>query len=236
MARVFVQLADTLVDDFDVFEFLHRLTERCTQLLGVDAAGILLTDQHDHLRLIAASSERARLLELFQLQSDQGPCLDAFASGNPVTSTDLPAEAGRWPKFAAAAQRSGFAAVHALPMRLRHQTVGALNLFSARPQALDEETTTFAQAFADIATIGLLHHRAARHQELLSEQLQFALNSRVIIEQAKGMLAERAGISVDEAFTALRDHARRTNTKLPDAATAILNGTSPLGSPTNQDI
>ncbi|WP_336217024.1 GAF and ANTAR domain-containing protein [Nonomuraea sp. LPB2021202275-12-8] len=224
LARVFVELADTLVADFDVIEFLHLLTERCVQVLGVDAAGLLLTDQADHLQLVAASSEQSRILELFQLQADQGPCLDCYATGTQVAVADLAAEAARWPEFAAAAHERGFAAVHAMPMRLREQVIGALNLFSATPGGLDADSAALGQAFADVATIGLLGERAAREQTLLSQQLQIALNTRVLIEQAKGMLAERSGDSVDEAFTTMRAYARANNRKLTDVAHGVING------------
>lgn len=222
LARVFVELADTMVADFDVIEFLHLLTGRCTQLLGVDAAGILLTNQRDQLQLVAASSEQARLLELLQLQSEQGPCLDCFATGQPVTCTDLAGEADRWPKFAAATRGQGYRAVHALPMRLREQVIGALNLFSSAARGLDPASAALGQAFADIATIGILSERAVRENEILTQQLQSALNTRIIIEQAKGMFAERRGTSVDEAFTALRGHARRSNRKLSEVALEVI--------------
>lgn len=230
-AQAFVELADTLVADFDVIEFLQMLTERCAQLLDVDAVGILLTDQSDHLQLVAASTEQARCLELFQLQSDQGPCLDAFNHGKPVICTDLAAQADRWPIFSDAALKSGFAAVHALPMRLREETIGALNLFSSTPVSLDPDTQAIGQALADIATIGIMHQRAVSHREQLTEQLQFALNTRIIIEQAKGMLAERHDSTMAEAFTALRGHARNTNQKLTDVANAVIDGTGALAQP-----
>jgi ANTAR domain/GAF domain len=225
MAEVFVELADTLVADFDLIDFLHRLAERCVEILEVDAAGIMLTDQADQLRVVAASSEQTRLLELLQLQSDRGPCLDCFATGEPVVVADLAAQADQWPVFADAAVKAGFTGVLALPMRLRERVIGAMNLFtrpSARPDALGEmKDRELGQALADVATIGILGQRAAREHELLSQQLQVALNSRVIIEQAKGMLAERCGLSVDQAFTLLRDYARRTNRKLADVAQAV---------------
>jgi GAF domain-containing protein len=225
LARVFVELADTLVADFDVVDFLHLLTERCVELLQVDSAGILLTDQQGQLRLVAASTEQARLLELFQLQSEQGPCLDCFVTGEPIVSADLAADARHWPVFAAAAHRSGFAAVHALPMRLRDHIIGTLNLFSTTAKGLDDDVTALGQAFADVATIGILSERAAREKHLLSQQLQIALNTRVIIEQAKGVLAERRGLSMDQAFTTLRNYARNNNRKLADIALAVIDNT-----------
>jgi len=231
LADVFVEMADTLVDDFDVIEFLHVLTERCVQLLGVSAAGLLLTDGQDTLQLVAASSERTRLLELFQLQTDQGPCVDCFRTGQPVSVADVPS-AGRWPRFTAAAAEVGFAAVHALPMRLRDQVIGALNLFDTNPGALDEGRLRVGQALADVATIGLLQERAIRHRDVLTEQLQNALNSRILIEQAKGVLAERLHVDMANAFVVLRGGARNQNRRLTELAQAIVDGTEQVLPPT----
>jgi GAF domain-containing protein len=227
LADVFVEMADTLVDDFDVIDFLHVLTQRCVQLLGVSAAGLLLTDGQDSLQVVAASSERTRLLELFQLQTDQGPCVDCFRTGRPVSVADLPA-AGRWPRFTAAAADVGFGAVHALPMRLRTEVIGALNLFDADPGPLDEEKLRVGQALADVATIGLLQQRAIHRSGVLTEQLQTALNSRVLIEQAKGIVAERLHLDVDDAFTLLRSGARNHNRRLSDLAQAIIDGSEQI--------
>jgi GAF domain-containing protein len=227
LADVFVEMADTLVADFDVIDFLHVLTERCVQLLDISAAGLLLTDSQGTLQVVAASSERTRLLELFQLQTDQGPCVDCFHTGRPVTVTDLPT-AGRWPRFTAAAAEVGFAAVHALPMRLRTQVIGALNLFHTHPGALDEGSLRIGQALADVATIGLLQQRAIHRRDTLSEQLQTALNSRILIEQAKGVLAERLQLDVAEAFTLLRNNARSHNRRLSDLAQSIVNGSEQI--------
>jgi hypothetical protein len=202
------------------------------QLLDVSAAGLLLADPRGELRVVAASSEAARLLELFQLQNDQGPCLDCFRSGQPVTAADLNAEAQRWPRFAPAARKAGFAAVQALPMRLREQVIGALNLFRASPGTFDPADVRVGQALADVATISLLHERSMRHSDTLNEQLQTALNSRVIIEQAKGKLAERLGLDMAQAFSLLRDQARTRNLRLSELAQAFIDGSEPLTSPT----
>ncbi|MGD0247065.1 MAG: GAF and ANTAR domain-containing protein [Streptosporangiaceae bacterium] len=230
LSRTFVELTDTMVAGFDVIDFLHMLTSRSVELLDVSAAGLLLAGPGGDLRVVAASSEAARLLELFQLQSDQGPCLDCFRSGQPVTVVDLPAQAHRWPRFAAAAHDAGFTAVQALPMRLREQVIGALNLFRAAPGPFDPAGISIGQALADVATISLLHERGIRHSETLNEQLQAALDSRVIIEQAKGKLAERLGVEIDQAFTLLRDFARSRNLRLSDLARAFVNGTETLTS------
>ncbi|MDT0530816.1 GAF and ANTAR domain-containing protein [Micromonospora sp. DSM 115977] len=227
LSDVFVEMADTLVDEFDVLEFLHVLTERCVQVLGVSAAGLLLTDQRDALQVVAASSERTRLLELFQLQTDQGPCVDCFRTGRPVSVVDL-STAGRWPRFTAAAAEVGFAAVHALPMRLRSEVIGTLNLFDIHPGALDDGRLRLGQALADVATIGLLQQRAIHRRDILAEQLQTALHSRVLIEQAKGVLAERLGVDVGEAFSLLRDSARSRNRSLSDLARAVVDGSEQL--------
>lgn len=218
-----VELADTLVDDFDVIDFLHVLSERCVQLLGVSAAGLVLTTGQNKLQVVAASTERTRLLELFQLQTDQGPCVECFRTGRPVSVPDL-AAAGKWPRFTAAAAEAGFAAVHAVPMRLRKEVIGALNFFDTKPGELDESKLRQGQALADVATIGLLQQRAIHRRDVLTEQLQTALNSRVTIEQAKGMLAERLQVDMDQAFILLRSHSRNHNRRLSELAQAIVNG------------
>jgi len=227
LSETFVELTDTMVADFDLIDFLHVLTSRSVELLDVSAAGLLLADPRGELRVVAASSEAARLLELFQLQGDQGPCLDCFRSGRPVAATDLGADP-RWPQFADAAGQAGFCAVQALPMRLRDQVIGALNLFRATAGPFDADTVQVGQALADVATISLLHDRSMRRTDTLNEQLQTALNSRVVIEQAKGKLAERLGIDVDQAFALLRDQARNRNQRLSDLARAFVDGTQPI--------
>jgi len=196
-------------------------------LLGVTAAGLMLTDPADRLQVVAASSEQTRLLELFQLQTDEGPCVECFRTGKAVSVDDLFA-AARWPRFSAMASKAGYAAVHALPMRLRSEVIGALNLFKSEPGALDPEKARVGQALADIATVGLLQQRAIQARDLLAEQLQTALNSRVLIEQAKGLLAERLQVDVDQAFALLRGAARSSNRRLSELAQALVDGTESL--------
>ena len=225
LGEAFVQAADTMVDDFDVIDFLHTLAERCVQLLDVDAAGLMLADSLGQLHATAASSENARLLELFELQADAGPCLDAFHTGAPVVNANLQDNQDRWPRFAEAAQDTGFVEVHALPLRLRSTVIGALNLFCSNPGPLSEDDARIGQALADVATIGILAQRNAQQAELLTMQLQNALTSRVIIEQAKGVLAERHKVTVDQAFTLLRRHARNHNQRLSDLARNVAEGT-----------
>jgi len=228
LTAVFIELADTLVDDFDLIDFLHRLSVRCVELLGVSAAGLLLADQRGALQVVAASTEQARLLELLQLQTDEGPCPECFHTGRPVTVTDLAAAADRWPQFVTAAGQIGFSSVHALPMRLRTDVIGALNLFGGPGEVLSADTIQLGQAMADVATIGLLQARAIRHRDTIAEQLQTALNSRVIIEQAKGVIAERRQLDMNESFTLLRTAARRTNRRLSDLSRAVVEGSETL--------
>ena len=218
LSDTFVDLADTMVADFDIIDFLHLLTDRSVALLSASAAGVMLADPRGELRVAASSNEAAGLLELFQIQNDQGPCLDCFRTGQPVTAADLAGPGQQWPRFAAAATQAGFRTVEALPMRLRDQVIGALNLFRGDPGPFDPAELRLGQALADVATIGLLHERNVRCSDTLAEQLQRALNSRVVIEQAKGKLAERLGMDMDQAFTLLRDYARNSNQRLTDVA------------------
>ena len=228
LAEAFVEVADTLVDDFDLLEFLHRVTVRCADVLSVSAAGLLLSDQRGALRMIAASSEQTRLLELLEIQTDEGPCPDCFHSGKPVAVPDLSTAGDRWPVFAAQAREIGFASVHAVPMRLRGDVIGALNLFDTRPGNLSPGTLQLGQALAAVATIALMQARAIRHRDTLAEQLQTALNSRIIIEQAKGVIAERGHLDMAQSFALLRSTARTHNRRLSDLARAIVDRSETL--------
>ncbi|SFK83663.1 GAF domain-containing protein [Amycolatopsis sacchari] len=221
VTRVFVELADTLVADFDLIDFLHGLAARCVELLAVDAAGLLLADAHGVLNVVAASDEQARLLELLQLQNEEGAAIDCYRLGRPVQCADL-SQAPQWPSFSRAAQDAGYQAVVAVPMRLRDDIVGAVNLFAATAGELGEERISVGQALADIATIGILHERTLRRHEVLVEQLQTALTSRITIEQAKGVLAERLGIGVEDAFVALRLYARSHRRRLAEVALSVV--------------
>lgn len=229
LVQTFVELADTLVDDFDVIEFLQMLTRRATELLDVTEAGLLLADPVGTLQLMASSSERTRALELFQLQNEQGPCLDCYRTGEPVIAEDLAAERARWPRFVPEARKDDFASVHALPLRLRQEVIGVLGLFGGTPGRLSEADLTAGQGMAHIATIGLLSQRALGESQASSDQLQHALDSRVIIEQAKGVLAERGGIDMDEAFQKLRHYARSHNQRLSDVAQDVINRNVDIG-------
>jgi GAF domain-containing protein len=203
VVRSFVEMADTLVDDYDVVDLLTGLADRCVRLLGVSAAGVMLVSPAGRLGLAASSSEAMRLLELFELQAQEGPCLDAFRTGERVEHENLDAGSGRWPSFSAAATQAGFQSALALPLRLRDVTLGALNLLSTIRTPMDEADIIVARAFADLATLSILQHRASEEAQRLNEQLSAALTSRVVIEQAKGVISERAGLHLDEAFTRL---------------------------------
>lgn len=235
LAETFVELADTLVDDYDVIDLLDLLVTRCVTLLDAAAAGLMLADPGGRLHTVAASDERAHIVELFELQNHEGPCLEAFRTGKAVVNDDLQAAMDRWPRFAAAARAQGFASVQALPLRLRDQTVGALNLFHAHPTSGGSTDLQIAQALADVAAIGLLQARAIHRESLVAEQLAGALNSRIIIEQAKGVTAERQGVETAVAFGLLRDHARVHGIKLSDYARAVVEGTekAPEATPTS---
>ncbi|TKG59274.1 GAF and ANTAR domain-containing protein [Prauserella endophytica] len=225
LASTFVSLADTLVADFDVIDFLHTLATRSVELLNVDAAGIMLADGKGGLHVMASSTEEARLLELYELQNNEGPCLDCYRSGRPVARDDQSAMRQSWPAFTKELQGLGFHSAQALPMRLRDQTIGALNLFRLQPGQLNQADLSLGQAMADVATVGLLQERAIAASELLATQLQTALASRVQLEQAKGVLAQRAGLPMDEAFQVMRAYARSHNRRLSDVAAQIIDGT-----------
>lgn len=225
LGETMVTLADNLVADFDVIELLTVLADRCVNILGVSAAGLMLAGPDGTLRVIASSSEQMRLLELFELQIEQGPCLDAFQTGEPVGHSDLAEAVALWPRFAPEALAAGFRSVHALPLRLRGTVIGALNLFHKGAVAIDADDVRAARAFADIATIAILQYRATMVSSELIDQLNMALNTRIVIEQAKGVIAERHGVDMESAFAALRGHARHRNLRLADVAAGVVSGT-----------
>lgn len=218
MADVFVDIADTLVDDFDIIDFLHSLVSHASEMTGSAAVGLLLSDLTGGLRHVAATSEDAEILELLQLQHAVGPCVDCFVSGRPVREGDLADALDRWPIFAARALTVGITQVHAFPMRLRDETIGALNVFGRAGEAIEPADLRLVQSLADFATIAILQERALARAETLTEQLQFALNSRIVIEQAKGAVARALGIGVEGAFEVLRSHARGKGLRLTDVA------------------
>jgi GAF domain-containing protein len=227
IVRTFVELTDTLVVDFDVVELLTVLAARCVDVLDIAAAGLMLVNPEGELRVIASSSDAMRLLELFELQSEEGPCTECFRTGDQIVHPRLSTDDLRWPQFAPRALEAGFHSVHALPMRLRGMTIGALNLFRTDSGSLDDADITTAQAFADVATIAILQNRAVSEVQAVNDQLNHALNSRVLIEQAKGMVAERDGLDMEQSFRRLRAYARSHNLRLVDVAQSVIDGTIP---------
>jgi len=223
VADAFVELVNQLAVGFDVVDLLTALTSRCVELLDAGAAGILLADTQGQLRVMAASSEEIRLVELFQVQNAQGPCLDSFAAGSMVSSDDLTTES-RWPGFAAVSVAAGFTAVCAIPLRLGPRVLGALNLFMNRPKKLTAAQIHLARALADVASIAIVQGELARQSELVQGQLEHALQSRIVIEQAKGMIAQRAATDMDDAFSRLRAFARSTNRQLTEVARNLTEG------------
>jgi GAF domain-containing protein len=231
---VFVEVADTLVADFDLIEFLHNLADHTAAVSDAASVGLMLADEDGRLHYMAASTESARHLELFQLQHAEGPCLDCYRSGQPVTIADLTAEDTRWPAFTPRARQAGVRSVHAFPMRLRDRVIGALNVFDEDSMSLRPDDVRVVQALADVATIAIIQERAISRAETLTEQLQWALNSRIVIEQAKGMVAQRQGVDVDTAFERLREHARRGQVRLADLARAVVAGTVDIPGPESE--
>ncbi|WP_110207268.1 GAF and ANTAR domain-containing protein [Nocardioides daejeonensis] len=223
LTRVFVELADTLVDEFDALDFLSTLTERSVELLNADAAGVILIDRHSVLHVVASTTDQAQLLELLELQNDEGPCLDCLQTGRPVINVGAEQTRSRWPRFSEALSDVGFQSAHAIPLRLRDSVLGAMNLFCSSDSRLSDVDAAVGQALADIATIGLLQERAARQSGLIAEQLQLALNNRVLIEQAKGVLMASADLDVDRAFQLMRDYSRRNSQAVKDVARRVVD-------------
>jgi GAF domain-containing protein len=222
-ADTFVEMVDTLVDDFDVIDVLTVLTSRSVELLDAAAAGILLADPNGQLRVTAASTEQIGLLELFQIQNDEGPCLDCFHTGSVVVNSNLGA-GSQWPRFSAESVSAGFPSVCAVPLRIKVTVLGCLNLFMSEPVALSDADVALAQALAHVASIAIVQENATREAAIREGQLQHALNSRIAIEQAKGMIAERSGVDMDVAFSRLRAFARNNNRGLTEVAEALVTG------------
>lgn len=229
IVATFVSIAGSLARGHDVSEFLTQLAADCARLLDVSAVGLLLADARGSLHVVAASSERVADLEAFQAQRAQGPCHTCYLDGHPVNVPDLAAAADRWPEFAAVAAQAGVVSVHAVPMRLRQDVVGALNLFGSTTGALEQSDLRLAQALADVATIALIQDRAASDRQVINEQLQKALDSRVVLEQAKGIVSYSGDLDMPAAFAALRGYARDHHIKLTDLAAALVSRAVPVG-------
>ena len=228
LIRTLVELADNLIDDFDVVDVLSVLSDRCVETLGVASAGVMLATRGGELQLLASSSDAMRTLELFELQAQEGPCVDCYRSAAAV-SASLDARTATWPRFGPQAVAQGIHSVDALPMRLRGRTIGALNLFRTGPGAMDPADLMAAQALADVSTIAILQHWTALGAQALNDQLSEALRSRIIIEQAKGKMSEAIGLEMDEAFERLRSYARRHNLRLTDLCRRVVEGRVPTG-------
>lgn len=223
LVETFVTLADTLVADYDVVDLLHTLVEKCAALLEASAAGIILSAGDGELEVVASTNERSRLVELLQLSAGSGPCVESFTTGRAVAIGDINAIENQWPRFRAGALEQGFASMHAVPLRLRATTIGSLNLFWDRTGGLSAEDTGTVQALADVATIGILQERAIRESDIVRQQLQHALSSRVLIEQAKGVVAYTHGVHMGDAFNTIRSYARANGLPLADVAAKIVN-------------
>jgi transcriptional regulator with GAF, ATPase, and Fis domain len=222
ITQAFVALASSLVSGHDVVDLLNDLTTDCARLLDVASAGLLLADSRGQLHVLAASSQRTHHLEVFQVQREEGPCLDCYRDAAPVTVADLEQEAYRWPQFVKAARMAGFASVHAVPMRLRDNVLGALGLFGTSTGSLNDDDLSLGQALADVASVALIQDKVAADRSAVNEQLQTALTSRVVIEQAKGVLAQQGDLDMTQAFAVLRRYSRDHNLKLTDVAKATV--------------
>jgi GAF domain-containing protein len=228
LVRTLVELADNLVDDFDVIDVLTVLSDRCVEVLDVDSAGVMLVAPGGELQVVASSSDTMRGLELFELQANEGPCVDCFVSGEPIVNLELDAVDARWPRFAERAVADGFHSVHALPMHLRGVTMGALNMFRTSEGSLHADDVLVAQALADVATIAIIQHQTSLSAAVVNAQLSEALNSRIIIEQAKGKVSEASGLDMDRSFQRIRNHARNHNLRLTELARGIADGTTSI--------
>lgn len=225
LVETFVTLADTLVADYDIVDLLHTLVEKCAALLDASAAGIILSAGDGALEVVASTNERSRLVEILQLRAGSGPCVESFTTGHAVSIPDIDLLGDKWPRFQSGALEQGFASMHAVPLRLRDTTIGSLNLFWDRIGGLSDVDTLAVQALADVATIGILQERAIRESDVVRQQLQYALSSRVMIEQAKGVIAYINDVHMGDAFTLIRDYARRNGVPLADVAEQIVNRT-----------
>jgi transcriptional regulator with GAF, ATPase, and Fis domain len=223
LARTFVELADTLVADYDVVDFLANLAERCVELLESAEVGLVLLDRQGRLQVMASSTERMRVAELFEVQNEEGPCFECQRGGEQVLNVTLDSSEDRWPHFGPTARDAGFKMVHAFPLRLRRDVVGAMNVFDTELREMTTQNANLTQALADAATIGILQERTVRQQIDVAGQLQGALNSRIVIEQAKGVVAERQGVSMEEAFAMLRGYSRKNRMPLGDVARAVID-------------
>ncbi|WP_144764953.1 GAF and ANTAR domain-containing protein [Curtobacterium sp. 9128] len=223
LVETFVTITDTLVSDYDLVDLLQSLVDNAAELFDAAAAGILLTNQRKELEVLASTSEGSSFMGLLQLETGEGPCVEAFATGQTVSVESPDQMQDRWPRFAAASAELGFASVHSVPLRLRDATIGSMNLFRLTTGALNDEDAIAVRALTDVATISILQHRTVEHADLVQTQLQHALSSRIAIEQAKGFLAHTHRVDLDTAFTLLRSYARAHQLRLADVARDVVN-------------
>jgi transcriptional regulator with GAF, ATPase, and Fis domain len=225
LLETFVTLADSLVVGFDVLDLLQTLVDRSVELFPAKDAGILLASATGELEIVVSTNERSHLISLLQLGADEGPCIEAYTTGRLVTVSNAAEIADRWPVFAERSLESGYQSVHAVPLRLRDTSLGSLNLFGEEPGSLSREDAAAVQALTDVATISILQERALRETDVARDQLQRALDSRIVIEQAKGVIAQTHGVDMDAAFRLVREHARSNRIRLSDVAQQIVAGT-----------
>jgi GAF domain-containing protein len=228
VSAAFVRIADTLVDEYDVLDLLHTLVDECVDLLDATAAGLMLAGPDGVLQVLASTSEESHLVEVLQQELGSGPCVECYVTGVPVTIRDIAGTGDRWPEFKDAAAAQGYQSVHAFPMRVRGRTIGAMNLFRVDRGELSAEDVAIGQALADVSTISILQERTIQESAVVNDQLQRALNSRILIEQAKGMISYISTVDTNEAFQRIRAHARAHNTSLRATAEAVLNRTLTL--------
>jgi GAF domain-containing protein len=223
LSSLLVRLADTLSEDIDLVELMTVLAEGTVSILAVDEAGVVLADPRGSLRVVASSSERMRDLELYEMQNQDGPCLECFSRGEAVLNVHLDANGDdRWPHFGPRARQVGYRVVHAFPIRHRATTIGMVNAFATGGADLTPDEIQVGEAMAQMAAIGLLHQRAVLDRQTVIEQLEHALDARVTVEQAKGVLSERLGTSLLDAYGLLRNYARRNATPVTSVAAAVL--------------
>jgi GAF domain-containing protein len=232
ITEAFVRVADTLMDSYDIVDLLSTLITQCTDLLGVQAGGMLIVDAAGTLELVASTSEEAEFVEIMQLAAGGGPCIECFDTGKAISIADIEKDVGRWPEFRKAALQRGFRSVHATPMRLRGTVIGTMNLLGTDPGELSERDVALAQALADVAIIGILQERSLRDPRIIAEQLHLALDTRIMVEQAKGVLAEKQSLSMDEAFNALRAYSRAESITLRTVAEGVVDRSINLGAAT----
>lgn len=222
LSDLFVAAADTLVGGFDLVDFLHGVATGAAKITGSSAIGLLLAERDGGLRVIAASSEDPELLGLFSIQRAEGPCLDAHRAGAELPDIDLRATHDPWPDFTSQATALGFTGTHCFPLRLRGKTVGAMHAFQDDGHHLSADERRSGRALADLAAISLVQERATRRPGELTEQVLFALNSRIVIEQAKGTVALNLDVGVAEAFELLRVRAAQHRMPLTELARAVV--------------